>query len=33
MDKLGTKGVVKFTRVLEHVGVIEAEYRDAGTGS
>ncbi len=31
MDKLGTKGVVKFARALERDGVIEGEYQDAGT--
>ena len=31
MDKLGTKGVVKFARALERDGFIEGEYQDAGT--
>jgi hypothetical protein len=33
MDKLGTKGVVKFARALERDGVIESEYRDVGVGA
>ena len=33
MDKLGTEGVMKYTRVLEQVGVIEGEYRDVRAGA